>query len=342
MKIRLNDNTGFWNFYRDGVSQSLIGKFRECPLQCKLAYYDGWTSKRYSQSIHFGNAVHYVLAETYGELSYPLAGETCRKLREYGELWAKEQNELGEYSLSEEAQWQQTYALAEAILLEYFAVDEYKVDFKNNWLYTEKEFKIPYTFSMPHTGEIVETFLRGKIDGGFEVNDRVELIDHKCKSIINMDAIVGTLPYDLQCNMYLLAYYKMTGVFPAAIKYNIIRIPQSKPKSGQDLDEFIIRLREKIAAEKAHYFSRVRLEIIPSEILNWEKNWLIPNLIQIKRWFDSGCSNLTMNPNALEGKYGMCEFFHLITCGSLMHVYKRKHVFPELESPINADYVTAN
>lgn len=338
MKINLNKNKGFWNFYQHGVSQSLIGKFRECPIQCKLCYYDGWTSTKYSESLHFGNAVHYVLAELYGGVTRPLAGEICRKLREFKEIWAKE-NKNNELSLSQEEQWEKTYAACEAVLLEYFEVPEYLPDFKNNWLYTEKEFKVPFSFSMPHTGEKVDTFLRGKIDGGFETSPGVEeLIDHKCKGIINHEALIAMLPYDTQCNLYLLAKLIETGKMPQAIKYNIIRIPQSRPLKGETLDEFIAKLRVKISTARDHYFYRIRLAITQNEILDWRDRWLIPNLIQIKRWFDSECKNLTLNPDALySSKYGLCDFFHLITTGTTQFVYKRKHVFPELESDINAD-----
>lgn len=342
MQIQLNDNKGFWNFYKHGCSQSLIGKFRECPVQCKLAYYDGWTSTKYSEALHFGNTVHHVLAELYGADTLPLAGEILRKLREYKEIWAKE-NTTGELSIQVEERWEAVYAKAEAVLLEYFDVPEYKEDFKYNWMYTEKEFIVPFSFSMPYTGEKVDTFLRGKIDGGFERDGKEELIDHKCKSVINHDALIAMLPFDTQCNMYLLAQLIKTGKMPEAIKYNIIRIPSSNPKKHESLDDFIAALRDKISKQRDHYFYRIRLQITQNEILDWRDNWLIPNLVQIKRWFDSGCSNLTLNPDALySNKYGLCDFFHLITQGSTQFVYKRKHVFPELESDPNADNSQTN
>lgn len=337
LKINLNKNKGFWNFYQHGVSQSLINKFRECPVQCKLAYYDGWTSTKYSEALHFGNTVHYVLAELYGTDTLPLAGEILRKLREYKDIWAKE-NMNSELSMSQEQQWEKVYAAAEAVLLEYFDVPEYKSDFKHNWLYTEKEFKVPFSFSMPYTGEKVDTVLRGKIDGGFETPGGLELIDHKCKGVINTEALIAMLPYDTQCNMYLLSQLLITGKMPQAIKYNIIRIPQSRPKVNEPLDDFVASLRDKISRQRDHYFFRIRLQITEKEIIDWQDNWLIPNLVQIKRWFDSECKNLTINPEALySNKYGLSDFFHLITTGSTQNVYKRKHVFPELESDPNSN-----
>ena len=343
MKLIKRNIAGFWNFYRDGVTQSLIGAYRECPIQCKLRYYDGWSPKSYSKPIHFGNCVHHVLASCYAShVSMPLAGEILRLVREYEEIWLNEQG--GDFTTRQQDQWDEVYILAEAICLTYFEI--YRKDFKFTWDFTEKDFKVPYQFT-DYNGNEVSTFLRGKIDGGFRDTiagngdtGKINLIDHKTKSIINIDGIKSMLPYDTQCNLYMLAWYKQTGEFPAGIIYNVIRTPQSKQKQGESKNDFIERFRQTVQKDPDHYFYRIRFRIAPEELLEWEKNWLIPNLREIQAWFDSGCSSKTLNPDALETKYGLSPYYNLIAYGNPSAYYKRKHVFPELEVEQNLNNVT--
>jgi hypothetical protein len=336
MKFIPRNAKGFWNFYRDGITQSLIGSYRECPIQCKLRYYDGYTPRQYSKPIHFGNCVHHVLASCYASnVSMPLAGEILRLVREYEEIWEQEQG--GDFTIQQQTIWDEVYVLAEAICLTYFEI--YRKDFRHNWEFTEKDFKVAYQFpAYPPLGvEPVNTFLRGKIDGGFrdENTDKMWLIDHKTKAMINIDAIKSVLPYDTQCMMYMLAWFLQSGEYPAGIIYNIIRTPQSKQKQGEDKADFIDRFRKTVEKDPDHYFYRIRFQVTPEEINQWEKDWLVPNLQEIHAWFESGCTSKTLNPDALETKYGLTPYYNLITTGSSLGYYRRKHPFPELDAATN-------
>jgi len=330
MQIIRRNTAGFWNFYKHGITQSLIGKYRACPVQCKLAYYDGLSSRSYKANMHFGNTVHHVLACAYTQHNAsPPEGLVHSYIQEYQEIWEAEQREhCREFNIAEQAKWDKIYAMAEAVCPVYFRV--YASDFKKDMLFAEKEFKIPYTFSS-YNGAEVNTFLRGKIDLAYtESNGNITIHDHKCMEQINIDALKNLLPYDTQCNMYLLAVYKMLGKFPTHIYKNIIRIPQSKPKEGESPYNFSKRFNETVEKDPSHYFSRIKLQIAPEEILQWEKNWLVPNLQEIHHWFNSGCRNKTINPDALLTKYGVSEYLPLISVGLVDLYYKRKRVFPEL------------
>src|SRR3990167_8586813 len=330
MKFIKHNLDGFWNFYRDGVTQSLIGAYRECPVECKLRYYDGWTPRYYSKPIHFGNCVHHVLASCYADnVSQPLAGEILRLIREYEAIWENEQG--GDFNTKQQETWDEVYILAEAICLTYFEI--YSKDFKHTWEFTEKDFAVEYQFQSYGENQVV-TKLRGKIDGCFKDvhTGKPWLIDHKTKSMINIDAIKSVLPFDTQCNLYMLAWQKQTGEYPAGIIYNIIRTPQSKLKQGESKNEFIDRFRETVQKDPDHYFYRVKFQIAPEELQQWEQNWLIPNLQEIQAWFDSGCTSKTMNPDALETKYGLTPYYNLLVTSNTMGYYRRKHPFPELDA----------
>lgn len=317
-----NGKGNVWDFYRDGVTQSFIGLFRHCPVQCKLKYFDGWTSKNYNEAFHFGECLHYVLQHAYLETTCPLSGAMNCLIKSYQEIWEKEQNTS--FTTEQERIFEGIYARVEVLIRVY--KERYKKDWENNWLWTENNFKIEYPIGLR------KTFLQGKIDGGFETPDgKVWLIDHKTMSIIDIDMIVGKLPFDTQCMLYLLAYKLMTGKYPAGIVYNIIRKPQHK-QGDKTIEEFQEYLETKIREEPDHFFIRRRLQILPQEIDEWEKNWLIPNLKVIERWFNAGCSGpeFTLNPDSLETKYGKCEMFDLLTGGNSYGFYKREHVFPEL------------
>jgi len=262
----------------------------------------------------------------------PLAGKILQLVKEYEEIWINEQG--GDFSTRQQETWDEVYILAEAICLTYFEI--YRKDFKNTWEFTEKDFSVPYTFPA-YGGDQITTKLRGKIDGGFKdaSTGRIWLIDHKTKAMINIDAIKAVLPYDTQCMLYMLAWQKQTGTFPAGIIYNIIRTPQSKPKQGESKQDFIERFRLTVQKDPDHYFYRVRFQVCPEELTQWENDWLVPNLKEIQAWFDSGCTSKTLNPDALETKYGLSPYYQLLTTGSTMNYYRRKHAFPELDAAIN-------
>lgn len=328
---KLRNPHKFWDFYEHGVTQSLINSYRLCPIQTKLHWFEGWSPRSYNKSFHFGNTIHHALAAAYVDCQSgpPLAGKVISLVKEYEEIWLAEQRPtLGEFTIQQQNTFDEVYILAEAVLLTYFQI--YKKDFSKNCLFTERAFNIPYEFPSV-TGGTSTTYLRGKIDGAFQSGQYgLELVDHKTKALINIESIKGMIPFDTQCNLYMLAYLKEYGELPNSILYNVIRVPQSKPKRGQSKAEFIEEFRLKVEKEPDHYFYRVRLQIPREELMDWEKNWLVPNLQEIEVWYNSGCTNKTLNPDALETKFGLSAYFQLITTGNTGPYYRRKNVFPEL------------
>ena len=78
-------NPRFYDFYKHGVTQSMITSWLECPTQCYLEYVEGWTQEKRSaeQSILFGNICHHVLYRAYSEVACPAPGIIKTYINEY-------------------------------------------------------------------------------------------------------------------------------------------------------------------------------------------------------------------------------------------------------------------
>jgi len=313
-----------WNLYTDGITQSLIAKWLDCPKQAELEYVNGWTPTKYSDAILFGEAVHHVLAEAYSTWQGPLRGLLGSYLKDF----EQKRNLLEGDSATIEGN-EIVLAKAEAILNIYFM--RYAKDFSDNWIAAEKSFSVPFAF--PDGKEIS---LRGKLDGGFINNEKLVLMDHKCMSRIVLDDILFLLPVDLQVNFYLYCmsiYCELNNLpFPKTFIYNIIRNPQSKPHVKENIDQYKSRLEDEIAKKMEHYFFRIKLTTNEAEVHQWAKKWLTPLLIDIRRWFDS---NFTwpayFNVRALRTMYGIAPMARAIVESDFAGLYQREVPFMELD-----------
>lgn len=302
-----------WNFYRDGITQSFINKFLTCKYQCYLEYCEGWQSKKLPMWFNFGHHVHYILENVYTDFKAPTVGDIHDLLRRYqGINFPDPDNEqLRENQLIFES--------VSRLIQTYFF--HYNKEFKNNWLHTEKVFKIPFE----------DTYLTGRFDGIFEdESGELWLIDHKCLSIVDEDSLIASLPFDLQVNLYLYAATESFGRFPSGLIYNIIRRPGDRMKDNESPTKFADRIMLKVLGKLDYYFIRIPLRRDPLELKDWIQNQLRPIISEIREWYNNGCFPRYVTPQALVGKYGRCSTFGLITSGSTYGLRKREVTFPEL------------
>lgn len=320
--MKFANNTRLWNFYVHGVTQSFINQFQTCRLQCKLNYIDGWTPKKEPVWFHFGKCVHYVLSRAYANPEPPKYALICEWINHFA---LANQSEL---QFDEDVQTlEQIYGFAEKVCYYYF--EYYQEDFTHNWIYNESVFKEQYPTS---DGSEKYTFLTGRFDGGFRTKEgHYNLLDTKCLSQINVNALERILPIDTQVMLYSTAATLLNnGETPKQLIYNIVRRPMNKmTKKDGSLQSFINRVAEEIAKKPEYYFIRLQIPISKQEINWWQTKFLHPVLRDIQSWYDNGCPSYYSAPG-LENKYGLCHYFDLIVNNDQSKYFKRHHPFPEL------------
>lgn len=311
--ISTPENGKFWDFYRDGISQSLIQKFLSCRQQCRLEYYEGWTKVKQPLFFKFGTCVHWVLAEIYNEGVEPTKDHIIGLIRKYERNYfqknvvdAADQKELDEI-----------FMMAELILEKYFIWHD--KDFHHKWMFTERNFEVPFG----------DTKLRGRWDGGWIENKRLCLVDHKCLSMIDEEGIADMLPLDMQVLVYCYAALVEFGIMPYEMNYNIVRRPgfrQGKKTDEEFRQHIICELNKKLN----YYFIRIPIRITKDELLFWVEHQLKPIVAEIQRWFDGGCESF-VTPGSLITKYGRCSMFGAITKNDYSGLVKRQYPFEELD-----------
>ncbi len=303
-----------WDFYRDGVTQSFINKYLLDKTQCRLEYYEGWTSQNVPMYFTFGHCFHHILENAYLQLHIPTIDEIIKWGNEFKEDWFKEKKLA--FSLTDEILIDSIIKVAEIMFPIYFKI--YFEDFKKNWIITEKLFKVPYK----------ETFLTGKMDGVFETgNEELWLMDHKCLSVINESEIAEDLNLDIQVNLYLYAICKLLDRTPTGLIYNIIRRP------GEDFtkSEGLEKIAKKVKENPSYYFIRIPYRLAFDELHHWENEQLNPIVDEIEKWYLEGCPpNPYLNPQTLKTKYGKCGLYNFIVNNQQAGFFQRNKPFAEL------------
>lgn len=328
-----------WNIYRDGISQSFINSFLQCKYSTYLDFVLGWTPKRTSFYFEFGSCIHYVLEKAYLEPIPPLPGTIRSYIREYESIVRKERS--FNYKSYDETQMELIFGLAEVLLRSYFLY--YCDDFSHNWVFTEKEFVVPKKSA---TGRMIP--IRGRLDGGFiQGKSNLYVMDTKCLSLVDEDAIELILPLDIQCMLYFWAANELYDgerlladndvpwltreVKPVGIVYNIIKRPGHKRKVNETLKDFLDRISADIITRPQDFFIRKTLQITPIELDQWVENNFTPIVQEIETWHNRGFMPRYVNPNALITKYGRSKYFNLITRNDTGMYFSRNRSFSELE-----------
>lgn len=307
----------FWDFYRDGVSQSLIQKWLQCREQCRLEYSEGWTKLQQPLFFKFGTCVHWVLAEIYTSGEYPSKEKIVGLIRKY------ERNYLQKnvVNSADQAELDELFMFAELLLERYFLLHE--DDFNHKWLHVEKNFEV-------EVGKFLPYKIRGRWDGVFEESDgSISLIDHKCLSLIDEAGISDMLPCDMQVMVYLYAARQKFGRMPKQMIYNILRRPgfrQGKKTELEFRQHIILEMNKKLE----YFFIRIPIRITEYELDDWFENQLYPILCGIQVWYDNDCKSY-VTPGALITKYGRCAMFDAITKSDFSGLKRRQFPFEELD-----------
>lgn len=282
----------------DGVTQSLLSRFLVCRERFRLLVVEGLTTAdTFNHRLEYGHMWH--LCEEYFAESGLLGGwkialkDYCQKLcRKY--RTQQEQVNL----------WYNVCLLQFPIYIEYWKKNP-DVKKRNN-ISPELVFNVPYELPSGRT-----VYLRGMVDSIDTIGrEGIFIQENKTKADIEEQQIKRQLQFDLQTMMYIVAMNKAMelGLGPfskpgftpiAGVRYNVVRRPlsggkgsikQLKPTksnpSGESKQEYYDRLAGIIKEDPASFFMRWKVNIIPSDVLRFEREFLIPHLEQLCLWWD--------------------------------------------------------
>lgn len=311
-----------WNLYEHGLTQGAINTFLECREQFRLKYVEGWYKKKLSDAIEFGLCFHDCLATVQTDPSITVQSAISK----YQAKRIKENQLTG----GDIQKFECLLGQCEITLEEYQKHN--KFDHLREWLAREKTFCVKYT-DIP---------LRGRWDGLFYLQEGkkkvLRLHETKTKAIIDEEGIKGTLPFDTQTMLYMLACKLEYGVTPGGVIYDVIRRPGLRQGVKESLTDFLARTRKDIQDRPKWYFLRWQVDITEKCLAEWESLFFRPVLNQITDWATATAAQLDgkhplnwMNPNQLFSKYGKCDLFDLITKRSTFGLSRKKVPFPELE-----------
>jgi hypothetical protein len=238
-----------------------------------------------------------------------------------------------------------------------------------NPLFQEEVFNVPYLLPSGRT-----VYLRGKFDSvdliGKGKSARIYLQENKTKGDIDEVQLKRQLQFDLQTMLYLTALWKQycptgkggstLGAPIFGICYNVVRRPLSGGKGSivqrkgngkstkpETNEEFYKRLGEVIEEQPELFFMRWKVEVLPSDIERFKREFLNPVLEQLCDWWAVVGGNKTQSQFDTEvnggihwrmpyGVYsplldgGSTEIDEYLTSGSTLGLEKASELFPEL------------
>ena len=317
-------NPPFYSPERDGVSQSLLGKWMACRQIARLDL-QGWSSKTTPAAMLQGTIGHAVLQHVYegqrkkeiGEI--PSTEQFSKILKLVEKMWRAENPRISSTTAQDLEMALLLMRVTLPLYFEYWRKDDKKLI----WEKLEGEFKIPFSLKDGR-----KTFIRGKMDGVFK-RSGLWLFETKFKGMINEGDILSTLNIDLQVMLYLWALSKVHKVSPSGVLYNVVRRPGLKLGKKETLPQLGKRIEKDIHKRPEFYFFRFEVAMDKDDIKKWEFEFeqMVADFLD---WW-SGKSGHYKNTGNCITKYGRCQFLQVCSAGQYFNLVKRKRVFKELD-----------
>lgn len=315
--------TEFYNLARDGVTQSLLGKFIHCRQSAKF-YVEGWKRPGVNIAFAAGNIFHEALDAIYSEriktknkvLKVPDAyriGVTAME-----EQTKKELKNVIDPEDREKIEQERSKMAA---LLQGYLVRWNEQDLKRGtrWTRSESEFNI----------ELYGVRLRGKIDQTFKSGGVEILLDTKTAGRLDEAALVEKLSFDFQMLFYLTVLDALTGKENHEIIYNVVKKPEIRPRKGEDWSAFILRLQQDAIERTEFYFRRYSLRYSDDEKDAFKMD-LRAILEEFTDW-TRGDMATYRNCGACMGRWN-CEYLQACASNSTDVLVRSAKLFEELES----------
>lgn len=333
-KVLALKRVAFYDPERDGVTHSILAKFKACRQMARDAL-EGWQGKAPSFPLTYGSLTHYVLNQAYDNVlihqdrGIPTEKQVIRWLEDARRIWM---HEHPVHSAKADEIFEEAIMKNAAVMPTYFKY--WKSDFtKRVWMDVENEFRIPFEVVMPD-GLTIRTFIRGKMDGAFLVptskrGRAPRLMESKTRTQIDETALVDTMPLNQQTGIYLIGLEAMTGKIPAEVELNIIRKPALRQGKNESPALFESRIRQDVQARPDWYFVRMKMTVLEKDVIRIKED--IHALIKdfLLWWYGFGPHY--RNDGSCYLYHRPCDMLQKCTYGSTSDLFKRKTVFSELE-----------
>lgn len=324
MKKKSISRSPVWDLYRDGISYSMLCKYRNCKERFRLSAVEGLRPSERRAAMDFGTVFHKALELTASGKTTTQVINTVIKLYKDTSV---------DQMLVREA----------CVLVPHYIAINKNSNIK--YIAQERVFDIPY--KSVTTGKIIR--LRGRRDEEFIRNKKLWLQENKTKTTIDENKIIMTLPHDLQTMLYI---YSMTHDYPdkpiGGVLYNVIRRPSTKQSAKETELQYLQRLSATVAKDPEHFFKRYEVELVQSDITNFFNQTLVPLIENVVIWWESIKSNPfnpwvdgqgNVNPHHYRTPFGIFDpmtlgvgdYFELTTTGRELGLVRVETVFPELQ-----------
>lgn len=313
-----------YSLYREGISQSLLSKWQQCPVAFLLSL-NRWVDPNKGKRTGFGSLFHEMLDKLYHYYSRKGKVPELSLIRDWIEEYADEEmlkGGRGSLSGKAEEEIQRDKTVARILLNEY--VTFYPKDFK-----TKKFDEIEETFKVRFN----KYKLRGKIDARYWIgsgrNKERWLMEHKTKSRFNWEELLLKLNFDLQNLFYILADEIENGYDVDGVLYNVVRNPSDKwTKKFTSLREYGMFLKAKVRKNPEHYFLRREIAYSREDKEEFRED-LLNKLNQIKKLLN-GEIPVYKNESSCQGQY-TCDYLRACSAKCLIGYEQKSVLFNELE-----------
>ena len=329
MKARRKERL-YYDPFRDGVTQGILSKWLTCRERAKL-WAQGWSSGGSSPAMIWGSVFHeylHILCDARkndpefrpaSDFVASAVGDAINAVEfrfPASDGWDVDAAEKREIMLGE----------IEILGLFYPKVWSEDFDGSTEWVALENKFRVPLDVGLDRPVPI-----RGMFDGVLRRGAKKKalwLLETKTKSQVKRD-ILDTLSLDLQVSVYLWALWKVQGVKPRGVVYNVVRRPGlRRGKKDVTVMDFLARVAQDVSDRTDHYYQRFEAAISASEMNEFEAMFRCMVREFVEWW--RGVTGTYRNGSACSSPWS-CTY--LAACGAddFSGLEKRDHVFPELE-----------
>lgn len=331
-----------WTPMKDGVSQSLLQKFRGCKDRFHKHAVLGLRETKRKEAMEYGTMFHKLIelgaamGSRYNQTKLMQVFGQFIKAR-YPDAESKQLARIALAQYSEYRKWEATrkrykYIAQEPVFCEPFTLPPLRFEPNENI-----RIQIPSGITIP---------LRGRIDEVIE-HEGMWIQENKTKSRIDISFLRDTIHANIQVMFYAVCSELKYRRPCVGVIYNVIRKPGHRQKVKESDQDFINRIREEIAKDPDYYFYRMEYEFPKGAVEKWKREELIPLLYDVYLWWKSIEKN-PINPwvdengnvNPLHGRKsfgiydsmtnGKGDFYDLIVYGRKSGLIKTEEMFPEL------------
>lgn len=293
---------------RDGVSQSLLGVWVKCRMQCKLQL-EGWELPMTREAPAFGSLFHELLENAYNSIR---KGQGVPDFEDLSARWlAKHAGSSPNMQMVE-----LMLAKAEAIwepYWEFWAGDV--TDMK--WVASEAQFDVDWKGFR----------LRGMRDGIFYAKDTPMLLESKTKTRVDPWSLLKMLPMDWQ-NLFYLTASNAEGIDVRHVLYNVIRRPMQRLGKTEELEDYAGRVRDAVRKDPEKYFVRFEVAYSPGNVARYQVE-LLQKLEGFRAWLMDP-SRTYRQQQSCQGLWD-CEFLEACSSGDMAGYSRTRTLHRELE-----------